>query len=446
MHYGRWLLSGLGLGVCGLCGPGVAAVQGAEPAVIIHAGTLLSVPGRPPQNRQTVIIRDGRVAEIRAGFLSAQDVGAGASVRIIDLSKQFVMPGMIDLHVHLTTEAEQGESLRVVTRNAADLALVARKHARETLEAGFTTVLDLGTARLAHNEAIYALRGAIDRGVAVGPRVLVAGSPISATGSSRTGHFAAEVEAVVGPDGTCNGPDDCQRAVREQIARGADVINFYNTGSIGDLHLVEQAMTDAEMLSIVVTAHSLGRKVIADGHTAAGIKAAVRAGADIIDTGPWADAESFDLMRRRKVFFEPHLYAFVIAVGEERSGSTTVEDEPTSPILQRLRSVLAKPFSAQLANDKGVRLAYGSDTGIVPHGDNAGDFAQLVKIGLSPAQAIEVATINSAAAIGLSDEAGSLEAGKGADVIAMERSPLEDIRELRKVTFVMRDGNVFKTH
>ncbi|MEP7246333.1 MAG: amidohydrolase family protein, partial [Gammaproteobacteria bacterium] len=373
MRLGRYIA-----GCFGIYGLGMAGVQGAEPAVVIHAGTLLSVAGQAPRKNQSVIIRGGRIAEIREGFVSAQDAGRGAPAEVIDLSKQFVLPGMIDLHVHLTTEAEQGESLRVVTRNAADLALAARQHARETLYAGFTTVLDLGTARLAHNEAIYALRGAIERGIAVGPRVLVAGSPISTTGSSRTGHFTSEVEAVVGPDGTCNGPDDCQRAVREQIARGADVINFYNSGSIGDLHLVEQAMTDAEMRAVISTAHALGRKVVADGHTALGINAALRAGADIIDTGPWPDAQSFELMRRHKVFFEPHMYAFVVAVGDNRSGSTTVADEPYSPVLERLRSVVSQPFSAQRAHEKGVRLAYGSDTGIIAHGANAGDLEQLV--------------------------------------------------------------------
>jgi imidazolonepropionase-like amidohydrolase len=352
---------------------------------------------------------------------------------------------MIDLHVHLTTEADQGEALRVVTRDAADLALVGLRHAREALDAGFTTVLDLGTARQAHNEAIHALRRAIEQGDALGPRLLIAGSPISATGSSRTGHFADAIDAVVGADGTCDGVEDCRRVVREQVANGADAINLYNTGSIGDRQLVDQAMTDSEMRAIIATAHALGRKVIADGHTAPGINAALRAGADIIDTAPWPDSESYRLMRRHGVFLEPHMHAFVVAVGERRSGSTTVADLPDSPILVRLRSVLQQPFSAQRAHERGVRLAYGSDAGIVQHGDNGGDLLQLARIGLSPMQAIQVATVNSAEAIGLRNEIGSLEAGKRADIIATERSPLEEIGQLLKVTFIMRDGHVFKT-
>jgi imidazolonepropionase-like amidohydrolase len=432
------------LACLGVCAFGTVNAQAIRPVIVIHAGMLLAVPGEEAKARQTLIIRDGRIAEVRGGFVPVEDAGAGAQV--IDLSRQFVLPGMIDLHVHLTTEAEEGEAMRVVTRDAADLALVALRHARETLDAGFTTVLDLGTARQAHNEAVYALRRAIEGGIAAGPRLLIAGSPISATGSSRTGHFVDDVEAVVGPDGVCDGPEACSRAVREQVANGADAINLYNTGSIGDLRLVEQAMTDSEMRAVIGTAHALGRRVIADGHTALGINAALRSGADIIDTAPWPDPESLQLMRRNEVFLVPHMHAFVVAVGDMRSGSTTVADASDSPILVRLRSVLSHPFSAKRAHESGVRLAYGSDTGIVRHGDNAGDLLQLVRIGLSPTQAIAVATLNSAQAVGLRQEIGSLEVGKRADIIATERNPLDDIGELRSVTFVMRDGHVFKMH
>jgi len=277
-------------------------------------------------------------------------------------------------------------------------------------------------------------------------RILLAGSPISATGSSRTGHFTAEVGAAIAVEGTCDGADDCARAVRRQIADGADVINMYNSGSIGDLNIVQQSMTDSEMKAIVDTAHAAGRKVVADGHTAPGINSALHAGADVIDTAPWPDTESYRLLKRPGVFFEPHMHAFKVAVAEMRSGSTTVADQPESPIVARLTGVLRVPFSAQRAFEAGVPLAYGSDTGIVRHGDNAGDLAELVQIGMSPMQAIEVATVNSAEALGLRNEIGSLEVGKRADLIATDRSPLEDVDQLRHVVFVMRDGHVFKMH
>lgn len=425
---------------------GMTLVHAAEPTVIIYAGTLLAVPGHAAKARQTLVVREGRVVAVKDGFLDADTMGMGPPVDVIDLSHEFVLPGMIDLHVHLTTETEPGEALRVVSRDAADLALVARHHARETVEAGFTTVLDLGTGRPQHDEAVRALKSAIAMGIASGPRVLSAGSPIAATGSSRTGRFSSEVEAVVGPDGVCNGPQDCQREVREQVAGGADVINVYNSGSIGDLQMVERAMTEPEMRAVVETAHALGRRVVADGHTAAAINAALRAGADIVDTAPWPDKESFRMMTRQRAFLEPHMYAFVVSVQDLRSGSTAVADTPDSPIVARLKGVLARPFSAQLAHERGVRLAYGSDTGIVRHGDNAGELVQLVAIGLTPMQAIEVATVNSAVAIGWSAEIGSLEPGKRADVIATRHDPLRDIAALRQVSFVMRDGHVLKHH
>ena len=424
----------------------VFSVDAQTPAFVLHAGSLLAIPGEKPTSRQTILVSDGRILAIRSGFLSADEIGAGPGAQTVDLSNAFVLPGLIDLHVHLSTEAAGGEALRVVTRNAADLALAARLHARETVEAGFTTVLDLGTARAAHTEAVYALRRAIDLGIATGPRILIAGSPISATGSSRTGRYTSDVAAAVGIQGTCDGADDCARAVRQQVAEGADVINMYNTGSIGDLTVVQQAFTDSEMEAIVSTAHASGLRVIADGHTAAGINSALRAGVDIIDTGPWPDEQSFRLMKRGRVYFEPHMYAFKVAVAEMRSGSTSVEDQPESPIITRLTGVLKHPFSAQRAFEMNIPLAYGSDTGIVRHGDNAGDFAELVRIGMSPMQAIQVATVNSAAAVGLGHEIGSLEVGKRADIIATDGNPLEDVEQLRHVSFVMRDGHVLKMH
>lgn len=391
-----------------------------------------------------MLVRNGRIDSVREGFLDASALGLGTPVELIDLSRQFVLPGLIDLHVHLTSETEPGEALRVVTSDAADLALAARYHARQTVEAGFTTVLDLGTARPQHDAALRALQYAIERNLAVGPRILTVGSPISTTGASRTGRFAPGVEDVVGPGGVCNGAPDCARAVREQVAAGADVINFYNSGSIGDLQMIEQAMTDEEMQAVVRTAHDLGRKVVADGHTAVAVNAALRAGADIIDTAPWADEQSFDLMKRHGTFLVPHLYAFVVSVQDLRSGSVSVPDSVDSPIVARLKSVLAKPSSAQLAHERGVRLAYGSDTGIVRHGDNAGDLLELVKAGLTPMQAIQVATLNSAEAIGLARETGSIEPGKRADLIAVDANPLDDIAALGRVGFVMRDGYVLK--
>jgi imidazolonepropionase-like amidohydrolase len=431
-------LTGRRLALALILAAACASASPAEPLVVVHAGMLLAVPGTAPQARQTIIVRDGRIVAVRAGFLTPAQAGGGDGSEIVDLSDQFVLPGLIDLHVHLTTEIEAGEALRAVTRTAADLALAARHHARATFIAGFTTVLDLGTARQAHEEAIFALRDAISAGSAVGPRILAVGSPISPTGSSRTDHFVTDVEAAVEPQAVCDGADSCARAVREQVRRGADVINFYDSGSLRDVDLAEQVFTDAEMRAIVETAHALSRKVIADGHTAAGINAALRAGVDVLDTAPWPDETTWALLKERKAFFEPHMHAFVIAAGFGAQSS--------SPAALRVREVMSKPFSAQVAQQHGVPLAYGSDTGIVQHGDNGGDLAELVHIGLTPMQAIEVATIKSAAAIGWSGEIGTLEVGKRGDLIATRGNPLTDIGALQRIDYVMREGHGLKTH
>jgi imidazolonepropionase-like amidohydrolase len=411
------------------------AADGLKPQdlVLVHAGTLLSIPGRPPLRQQTVVIAGGRVVAIRGGFATARDFPGSTSVEVVDMSDQFVLPGMIDLHVHLTTEVEAGDSLRAVRQDSAELALVARTHAMETLAAGFTTVLDLGTGHLAHEQAVRALRNAIQSGLLAGPRILIVGSPISATGGARTGHYLREVEAAVTPPSVCDGADDCRRAVREQVSRGADVINFYDSGSLNDAILAERSMTDAEMKAIVDTAHNLGRRVVADGHTALGINAALRAGADIIDTAPWPDAQSWLLLKSNHAFLEPHLQAFTVA-GVGATGAV--------PADARVKEVLAKIPAAALAVQKGVPLAYGSDTGMVRHGNNAGDLAELTRIGLTAAQAIQVATINSAAAIGRSDDLGSLEPGKFADLIAVRGDPLQDIQVMQQISAVMREGRL----
>ena len=421
------------------------AVQGGGQQLLVHAGTILFDPAQPPLANATLVIEDGKIKSIEDGFVTAETLGwDAASVTVVDLSGAFVLPGLIDLHVHLTTPVDPGGELRVVTRNAADLALLGVELGRRNLAAGFTTVVDLGTGRRDHELAIYALRAAIEQGTVAGPRILAAGSPLSPTGASRTGKFRSDVEAAIPPQGVCDGADQCRRVVREQIARGADLINLYNSGSLNDAHIAEQTFTDEEFEAIVGTAHGLGRIVIADGHTAAGINAALRAGVDIVDTAPWPDEESWRLMRETGAAFEPHLYAFQQVVGDSPADldSGTMHWIP-SPIMQRLFDIKNKPFSAERAYREGIPIVFGSDTGVVPHGSNAGEFAQLVKIGLTPAEAIGAATAQAARVLRLDHLIGTLEPGKAADLIATSASPLEDIRELERVRFVMKGGVVF---
>lgn len=414
--------------------------------VLIHAGEVLLDAESATRKVVSLVAENDTLISIEEGYIQPADLGWSAeSTLVIDLKSAFVLPGLIDLHVHLTSPVDPDGALRTVTENPADLAFTALTLGWKNLAAGFTTVVDLGTGRRDHEMAIYALRDAVAEGKVMGPRIIAAGSPISPTGASRTGHYLAAVEQALPAEGVCDGVAQCRRVVLEQISRGADIINVYNSGSLNDEYITPQTFTVKEFESITMTAHSMGKLVIADGHTAAGINAALKAGADIIDTAPWPDGESWKLLRQTNAAFVAHLYAFESAVGNEPNDldSGTMYWIP-SPIKRRLLEIKSKPFSAERAYQEGVALVFGSDTGVIAHGDNAGEFAELVKIGLSNAEAIATATNVAAKVLGLDQKIGSLEPGKSMDLIATRNSPLEEIRALEDVAFVMKSGKVFR--
>ncbi len=292
----------------------------AEQLTIIHAGRILAIPGQPVLEAQSILVTAGKIVELAPGYLKASEFAAAyTQVRVLDLTDHFILPGLMDLHVHITMEPRPQEHLRVVTETDADLALTAAHHAKITLEAGFTTIVDLGRPGTpGHEAAAFALRDAIEDGKVPGPRILATGSPLSSTSQSRRPHYRDEVERVVGALAVCDGADDCRRAVREQVHKGADIISFYSSGSLLFPKPVGQAMTDEEMRAIVDTAHSLGRKVIADGHHAPGIAAAIRAGADSVDSIHLATDENLKMIREADTFMQSHIYAVVAAVGDTR--------------------------------------------------------------------------------------------------------------------------------
>jgi imidazolonepropionase-like amidohydrolase len=414
--------------------------------LLLQAGAVLTIPGLPPQGPSTLLIRDGRIMARQDGFVDAAAFALdGKAVRLLDLRDFFVLPGLMDTHVHLTSLAEPDEGSEVIL-TSADLALRALNHAQTTLAAGFTTVMDMGTGRRTHELAIYALRDAIRRGQIEGPTILAAGSPISAVGSSRTANYRDELEAVIAPQGVCSGADDCRRAVREQIKRGADFINVYNTGSLLSARTAPQTLTAAELTAIVDTAHSLGRKVIADGagaqDSAAGLNAALRAGVDALDTAMFPDAETWRLLEQTQAFYVPHLYALQAAVGDT---SETLEQGSMGwlprPLLEQLFTLKGQRPAVADAIGKGVRLVVASDPGVFPHGQNARELLEYVKAGITPMAAIVAATRHPAELFGLADR-GTLEPGMMADVIAVQGNPLQDISALTRVVFVMHQGRV----
>ena len=423
------------------------SVMAAEELTIIHAGRVLVVPGQPELEEQSIFVSAGKIVDVVPGYVSADDLDADYSqVKIHDLSDQFVLPGLMDLHVHITMEPRPNEHLRVVTESDADLALTGAAHAKTTLEAGFTTIVDLGRPGTpGHEIAAFALRDAIDDGKVPGPKILVTGSPISATSQSRRPRYRDDVEQVVGAQAVCDGADACRKAVREQVRKGADLISYYSSGSLLFPKPVGQAMTDDEMSAIIETAHSLGRKVIADGHHAPGVEAAIRAGVDSVDSIHMATDNTLKQIRESGKYMQSHIYAVVAAVGDTRE---TVHDgvvwwHPTS-VLERLFDIKMKPFAVVRAYKAGIRnIALASDAGNFPHGDNARDLVEYVKRGIPASFAIQTATVKAAEMLNLSDTVGTLQPGMQADMIATAGNPLDDIEELTKVQFVMREGVVY---
>jgi imidazolonepropionase-like amidohydrolase len=401
---------------------------------VIHAGRLLAEPGQAPLAERSLRIVDGRIAEIAAGFVAAPE-----GARLVDLKDRFVLPGLIDGHVHLTMQLGPGERLRLVEDSDPKVGLDGAHRARLTLAAGFTTVRDLG----AHQpEVIYALREAVAEGKVPGPRILCVGTILSPTGGhGQTYGFRRDVCACVQSSiGVCDGADGCRRAVRAQVAQGADAIKLAATGGVlSNLRAgVDQQFTDDELTAIVETAHRLGRRVSAHAHGLAGINAALAAGVDSIEHGSFLDDESIRLFLEHGAFHTPTLVAGATVLGLAQDGIvlTPAQREKALVVGEAIVAALARSYKA------GVKISFGTDMGVGPHGQNAREFALMTAAGMSNADAIKAATVTAAQLLDISDVAGRLAVGLSADVIAVDGDPLEDITELERVRFVMAQGVV----
>jgi len=400
---------------------------------LIYAGTLFAVPGQEPLKEQTIIVKDGRIAKVEAGY-----VLGSPGERVIDLREKFVLPGLIDCHVHLLGELSNTSKLEQTQDNESFEALRGATHALRTLRAGFTTVRDLGE----RSGAIFALKRAISEGMIAGPRILAAGSIISPTGGhGQTYGYRDEINSLFASSGICDGVEDCRRAVRRQVSRGADVVKFVATGGVlSDIKAgVDQQFTDDEMASIVQTAHKLGRRVAAHAHGAGGINAALRAGVDSIEHGSYLTAESISLFRKTGAYLVPTVIAGVTVAKYAKQGGilSNAQKQKALAVGPVIQDALKRAYAG------GVKIAFGTDSGVSPHGQNAQEFALMVEAGMPPIEAIKAATIDAADLLQLSNVVGTIEAGKAADIVAVDQDPTREIKTLERMRFVMRSGTVY---
>ena len=407
---------------------------------IIYAGSLLVAPEQALKKEQTLVVTNDKITAIKDGYVSKSVLNL-PDAEIVNLKNQFVMPGLIDMHVHVTFERDtKANPHRWATEYEADYALRSIKYLQRTLDAGFTSVRDLGS----DYQVIFPLKRAIERQDIAGPRIFAAGNTISPSGGHADMHgYRKDITDVFKTTlGICNGADDCRRAVREVIKSGADVIKITATGGVlsNTAAGVNQQLTDDELSAIVDTAHHLGRKVTAHAHGTEGIKAALRAGVDSIEHGSYLDKKTVDLFNKTQAYLVPTLLA----------GATVSEEVLTNPnmpaaIANKVREVTPKmQASFKLALKNKVNIAFGTDSGVSRHGLNANEFGLMVDNGMSEAHAIKSATVYAAKLLGQSHQLGDLSVGKQADIISVNGSPLEDINVLKNVQFVMKAGQIYK--
>jgi imidazolonepropionase-like amidohydrolase len=404
---------------------------------VIHAGELLVTAGKAPLKKQTLVITDGKITAVKSGFVDANKFANDA--KLIDLSSSFVMPGLMDMHVHLQGELGPNNDSEMVNLSDADNLMKSAYFAKKTLMAGFTTVRDLGSSA----EQIFALRDGVKRGWILGPTIVAAGTSVAVTG----GHgdvdgMAPDLMELHTAKTVCDGPYDCRRATRRAIKFGADVIKITSTGGVlSDTDTgTGQQMADDEIREVIDTAHALGRKVASHAHAAAGINAALRAGVDSIEHGSYANKESIRLFKKGGAYLVPTLMAGDTVVNMAKN------TDFMSPAIQakaiRVGGDMIENFKRSYK--AGVKIAYGTDSGVSKHGYNAREAQLMFEAGMTPQDILVSATINAADLINKSKSLGTLEVGKVADIIATDASPLNDINELLDVDFVMKSGKVVK--
>lgn len=408
----------------------------AQAKILIHAGSLIDGRADTARRNVTIVVEGDRIAAVADGFATP-----AAGDTVIDLKNATVMPGLMDMHVHLNGEQSPTSYTERFFMNTADVALRATVYAKRTLLAGFTTVRDLGAADNVNNS----LRDAIAKGWIVGPRVFSAGKSLATTGGhgDPTNGLNDELRGDPGPkEGVINSPEDARKAVRQRYKEGADLIKVTGTGGVLSLAKSPQnpQLTDAEFRAVVETAREYGMKVAVHAHGDEGARRAVLAGVDSIEHGTWLSDETMDLMKKHGTWYVPTIHAGRF-VGD-KAKLPGYFPEIVRPKAAAVGPLILATF--QRAHARGVKIAFGTDMGVGPHGDNWQEFAYMVDGGMKPMEAIKAATLNASQLLGVEKDLGTVEAGKLADLVAVAGDPLAEIKAMKNVTFVMKAGTVYK--
>jgi imidazolonepropionase-like amidohydrolase len=419
------------LGAAALCAAGQP-----DAATLIHAGRVIDGVADRALTERTVVVDGGRITAIETGYRAP-----GPGDTLIDLRGGTLLPGLMDMHVHLTSEYSRTSELDRFKKDGTDVALDGAVYAQRTLLAGFTTVRDLGDSF----RASIALRNAINAGKLPGPRIFASGKSIATTGghADPTNGWAAHLGGRVGPtEGVVDGPWDAAEAVRQRYKEGSDTIKITATGGV--LSIAKSGLnpqfTEEEIRAIVTTARDYGFKVAAHAHGAEGMKRAVRAGVDTIEHGTFMDDETMALMKQRGTFYVPTISAgrWVFDRSQEAGFFPEIVRPKAASVGPQIQSTFAKAWRA------GVPILFGTDTGVSAHGDNGREFRYMVEAGMPPMAAIKSATSATARFLEIDDRLGSVQVGKIADLVGVPGDPLGDITVMERGNLVIKDGVVHK--
>lgn len=416
-----------------LCG--LALSQLYAQRTLIHCGKLIDGLANDIQNQVTIIVEKNRIMAVEKGYTKPQPTD-----KLVDLKAKTVLPGLTDMHVHIESEMSRDQYLKRMSNNPADIAFEAQKNALTNLMAGFTAVRDLGGSGVN-----IALRNAITKGLVSGPRIFTSGQTIATTGGHGDPTNGLSPMYTVPDkvtDGIVDSPDAARKAVRQRYKDGTDCIKITATGGVLSIAKSGKApqFTDEEAVAIVQTAKDYGFHVAAHAHGTEGMKRAIRAGVTTIEHGTYMDDEAIELFKKMGTYYVPTIIAGRSAADSAKiigyyHPFVRMKALETGPLIQK---------TFEKAYKSGVKIAFGTDAGVFAHGKNAKEFEYMTEVGMPPMEAIKAATIVPAQILGEQNNMGSISQGKYADIIATDENPLQNIKTLQNVVFVMKDGIIYK--